>query len=72
MTLTDKLYDYNSELEAEDRCEIAESIEELLVTMEGVRNIMLGMCCDVLIPPDQSTTLKFKAVEIQEVLDKYI
>lgn len=67
----EQLEDYNTSLSNDDRAEISDYIESILVCLEGCRNMMVGMKFDININPDIKEALQSKINDIEEVLDKY-
>lgn len=62
------LYDYNTELSNDDRAEIAEYIESLLVGIEGCQNMMRGMMFDININADIKAAYQSKIEELESLL----
>lgn len=63
----DKLYDYNTELTNDNRAEIADYIESLLIGIEGCQNMMMGIKFDISVNSDVKEALQSKIDELQEI-----
>ncbi len=64
MTIIEKLYDYNTELDNDTRAEIAAHVETLLQELDAAANTMRGMAFDLSIHKDARTALIDRANQI--------